>query len=94
MQTQTKAWDPAELIRSHISGHLLGGLYLTCYPSGVVNVEGRTRDLDWEDVEIIRSAVAQAGRTVTEEWLPSAGMSWLSDGVLAGVSFRTVETGR
>jgi len=64
------------------------GVHFTRYPSGVLNVDGRARDLTREDVAAVRDAFDQLGYDELDAWLPRVGMSWLSDGVSAGVSFR------
>lgn len=75
-------------------GILLGpllpeGLRLTVYPGNVVNINRHTADgVQRSDVDATRAAFAKLGWTEVESWLPQQGVSWLSDGVSAGVSFR------
>jgi hypothetical protein len=65
-----------------------GGLYLTAYPGGVVNVCARERDLTRADVDAVRAALGEAGYAELESWVAAQGVSWLSAGMQAGVSFR------
>lgn len=67
------------------------GLHVTIYPHGVVNINRHIGDLERADVDAARAKLAELGYVVTEEWLPVVGLSWLSNGVSAGVSFRVKE---
>jgi hypothetical protein len=69
-------------------GAPVGDLYLIAYPNRVVNVTARDRGLLVEDVDAVRAALAAAGFTEVQAWEAVQGMSWLSPGVSAGVSFR------
>jgi hypothetical protein len=82
----------ADAIREKRSRLVLDGLHLMAFPSGVINVSGREREVMQADLETIRAAIAEAGFTEVESWLPRQGVSWLSEGVSAGVSFRLVPT--
>jgi hypothetical protein len=64
------------------------GLHITVYPLGVVNIDRREGDLERADVDATRAAFAELGYDELEAWLPMTGVSWLSGGVSAGVSFR------
>lgn len=77
-------------IREEQGGPVLDGLYLTVFPGQVINVDSRTRELTQADLGTIRAAITEAGFAEAESWLPRQGVSWLSDGVSAGVSFRLV----
>lgn len=72
------------------------GVHYTLYSlptptaEGVLNFQGRDRDLTRIDVDWVRAVLADLGYDITDEWLPVQGMSWLSNGVSAGVSFRIV----
>lgn len=70
------------------SAHVLDGLYLHVFSDSVINIDGRARDLERADVELVRLAISDAGYTEVESWLPMVGVSWLSGGLSAGVSFR------
>ena len=69
------------------------GLHVTVYPGGVVNIDRREGDLQRADVDHLRAALTELGYEELESWMPRQGMSWLSDGVGAGVSFRVKLTG-
>jgi len=73
-------------------GILLGPLLpaelrLRVFPGNVVNINP-DREVTRADVDHVRDAFQKLGWTEVESWLPRQGMSWLSDGVSAGVSFR------
>lgn len=56
---------------------------------GVYNITAPDRDmLTREDVEAFRAVLTECGYVEVESWVASQGVSWLSDGVFAGVSFR------
>lgn len=80
--------DLSDAIREGKSTAVLDGLYLTTYPSPVINVSERTREMTSADVDAIRAAITEAGYRSVEEWLPRQGASWLSAGISVGVSFR------
>jgi hypothetical protein len=63
-------------------------LFLTIYPSSVVNVRSQGRDLILADVEAVRAALTAAGYRESESWVAWQGVSWLSPGVMSGVSIR------
>ena len=64
----------------------------TLYRDGsrpVINfVRRKGGDLTRDDVDWTRAALADLGYDIVEEWLPMQGVSWLSGGVGADVSFR------
>lgn len=65
------------------------GLYLKAFSGTVINIDGRGgRRLRREDVEAVRAALTEIGYAEVDSWIPRQGVSWLSDGVSAGVSFR------
>lgn len=65
------------------------GLRLTTWQgSEVVNVTTPGREMTREDVETFRAILAEHGLEEVQSWVATQGMSWLSDGVFAGVSFR------
>lgn len=66
----------------------IDGLRLTVYPSGVLHIDRHKGELGRDDVDAVRAAFAGLGYDELESWLPRQGVSWLSDGVSAGVSFR------
>lgn len=66
----------------------INGLHLTVFPHKVVNIDRRTGDLERADVDATRAAFAELGYEELEAWLPRQGVSLLSGGVSAGVSFR------
>ena len=73
-------------------GILLGPLLpaelrLRVFPGNVVNINP-DREVTRADVDRVRDAFQKLGWTEVESWLPRQGVSWLSDGVSAGVSFR------
>lgn len=84
----SELWSHADAESAHaaLSALLPEGLTLTVYRSGVVNVN--RSELARADVDAVRAAFAKLGWTELEAWLPVQGMSWLSDGISAGVSFR------
>lgn len=67
---------------------IVDGLRVTGYPSGVLNIDRHEGALTKQDVVATRAAFADLGYDEAEAWLPRQGMSWLSEGVSAGVSFR------
>lgn len=67
---------------------VINGLHVTTYGDGVVNVNRRDGDLDRADVDMFRTAFKALGYQELESWLPRQGVSLMSDGVSAGVSFR------
>jgi hypothetical protein len=69
-------------------GRAVDGLYVRAFPRGVVNVDGRDRPLRTEDVQAVRAALAEAGYIETDAWQATQGMTLLSGGTTAGVSFR------
>lgn len=75
--------------QSGLVGRLLDGMHFTYWPDTMVlNFQGRDRDLTRVDVDWTRAVLADLGYDIVDEWLPRQGVSWLSDGVDAGVSFR------
>jgi len=64
--------------------------YLREYDNGVINLNTVDfyREMVAEDVEAFRAALTAAGYVEVGSWVATQGMSWLSDGVFAGVSFR------
>lgn len=80
--------EVAAAIIERRSSFVLDGLYLTVFSDSVINIDGRTRELQRADVDTVRSAIVEAGYAEVEAWLPMQGVSWLSGGVSAGVSFR------
>lgn len=59
----------------------------------VINFDRRKNgDLNRLDVDWTRAVLADLGYTVVAEWLPLLGVSWLSEGVSGGVSFRVVKS--
>lgn len=85
----------AELIETP-GFRVVDGLRVTVFPSGVINIDRHPEPVDERqlvkaDVDATRAAFAELGYTETEAWLPVAGMSWLSNGVSAGVSFRVTK---
>jgi hypothetical protein len=60
------------------------------YTNGVINLNTADdrRELTREDTDAFRAALAEAGYAEVESWVAMQGVSWLSDGVFAGVSFR------
>lgn len=71
------------------------GVHYTRYGKDVINFDRREDgSLTRIDVDWVRAVVADLGYDIMGEWLPRQGVSWLSDGVSAGVSFRiTKRTG-
>lgn len=73
----------------NLTARLLDGMHFTYWPvTMVLNFQGRDRDLTRVDVDWTRAVLADLGYDIVDEWLPRQGVSWLSDGVSAGVSFR------
>ncbi len=69
-------------------GYAHHDLYVTAYAgTGVVNVKAQDRNLMQADRDALADALADAGYEVVRWWIPRQGVSWLSDGVRAGVSF-------
>lgn len=46
------------------------------------------REMTRADVDAFRALLAEHGLAEAESWVARQGVSWLSDGVFAGVSFR------
>lgn len=83
----------ATAIQEGTSGRVLEGLYLTVFNDSVINLAPRDRELTRDDVDTVRAAIARIGMREVESWLARQGVSWLSDGVFAGVSFRLSAAG-
>lgn len=64
------------------------GVTLRVFPNGVVNIDRRDGELVRADVDATRAAFDQLGWREVKSWIPRQGVSWLSGGVTAGVSFR------
>lgn len=68
------------------------GVHFTLFPNDdqpVINFDRREGgDLNRLDVDWTRAVLRDLGWDVVGEWQPRQGVSWLSDGVSAGVSFR------
>lgn len=64
------------------------GLALRFYDNGVINMTAPVRQVTQEDMAAFRAVLTQHGYEEAESWIATQGVSWLSDGVFAGVSFR------
>ena len=64
------------------------GLRIEKYTNGVLNVIDRDHTLTRPRLDQFRAALTAAGYREKESWVASQGVSWLSDGVFAGVSMR------
>lgn len=75
-------------------GEVVGeDLYLKAFSDGVINIAGHGRELRRDDVDAVRAALSQIGYVEIESWVATQGMSWLSAGMPAGVSFRVEPAG-
>lgn len=84
MKTLLKA-----LIESGKKGSMtLNGLRVNQYKNGVINVIEPDGTLTRARLDEFRAALTAAGYREKESWVASQGVSWLSDGVFAGVSMR------
>lgn len=63
-------------------------LLVKAYSGGIFNIDGRGRELTCEDVDAVRTALAEIGYVEVDSWVATQGASWLSSGLSAGVSFR------
>jgi hypothetical protein len=76
------------------AGATVDGLRITVFPQTsnlpVVHIDRPNGEklLCYDDVASVRQAFAELGYEEVEAWLPRQGVSWLSDGVSVGVSFR------
>lgn len=68
--------------------HVGPDLYLKVFPNDVINIDTQVRKLRREDVEAVRAALEEIGYTEVYSWIPMQGVSWLSEGLPCGVSFR------
>jgi len=64
-----------------------GDLLVKAYAGGVFNIGARGRELAREDVDAVREALAELGYVEVRSWVAMQGVSWLSPGLPAGVSF-------
>lgn len=65
------------------------GLKVRYFGDAVVNIDRPGPDeVTNEDLDAFREVLRQAHYVEVESWRPRQGVSWLSDGVSAGVSFR------
>ncbi len=76
-------------IRAKLEPLLPEGLRLRIYLTAkqVVNIDRTPEGVQRADVDAARAAFAKLGWTERNAWLPRQGVSWLSDGISAGVSF-------
>lgn len=64
-----------------------GDLIVRRYSNGVLNIDTLSSDrLANEHLDAFRDDLRSAGYAEVESWIARQGMSWLSDGVFAGVS--------
>lgn len=81
--------DLKKLIESNSKGFLdLDGLRVSRFANGVLNVIEKDETLTRPRLDQFRAALTEAGYREKESWVASQGVSWLSDGVFAGVSMR------
>ncbi len=82
---------------SRQGGDWVDDVYVKSYPTVerqgpdapiIINIDTRNRKLTKGDVTALRAALAEIGYVEIESWVASQGVSWLSPGVSAGVSFR------
>jgi hypothetical protein len=62
-------------------------LLVKVFAHGVINIDGRGRELRREDVDAVRAALKEIGYVEVKSWVATQGASWLSSGLSAGVSF-------
>lgn len=83
-------------LKGDTAGEVIGdkrGLYVTAYPSSVVNVQSRTQPLEQHHVDALRDALNELGYAVVKSWVATQGTSWLRRGLNAGISFRIARMG-
>lgn len=66
------------------------GLVLRTWGGDVFNIitKGEAREMTNEDLDAFRAVMTECGYVEVKSWVARQGVSWLSDGVFAGVSFR------
>jgi hypothetical protein len=64
------------------------GVTLRHWGGDVFNIITNDREMVRADVDTFRAALTECGYEEVKSWVAVEGMSWLSDGVFAGVSFR------